>query len=141
MQNVKKIKANSIINSYAVAAGAIAITPIPFSDATLLIPTQTLMIVKLYNIYGKSITKGAVKGMLNALTTTTVARTFVGNVIKFIPGVGTVVGGVITTTVAYSFTKAMGKVILEGLENDTLDNSGDLKKLLKTGILLNKKSK
>ncbi|CAH0417627.1 YcjF family protein [Periweissella ghanensis] len=127
---IKNQQALLTIRGAAVAAAGIAVSPIPFTDATLLIPGQTAMIIELYRLYDRSIAEGAIKGILSSLATTTVARTVVGNLFKFIPGIGTVTGGAINGTVAYAFTNSMGLAVAKALENGELDTPGDLKDVI-----------
>lgn len=118
------------IRTAAIGAAAVAVTPIPFTDATLLIPTQTAMIVQLYRVYDQSITEGIIKGILSSLATTTIARGVVGNIVKFVPVIGTVTGGAINATVAVAFTNSMGKAVAKALEAGRIENPGDLKSVL-----------
>lgn len=127
LQNKQAIIA---IQTASLAAAGIGASPIPFTDATLLIPTQTAMIVAIYRAYGRSISEGAVKGVLSSLATTTIARGVVGNVIKFIPGIGTITGGIINTGVAVAFTQTMGLAIAERLEAGELEEPAQLKDII-----------
>lgn len=129
-------KALLAIRTASVAAAGVAATPIPFTDATLLIPAQTTMIIQLYRIYNRPIAEGAIKGILSSLATTTVARGVVGNLFKFIPGIGTVTGGAISATVAYAFTNSMGVAVAQALEAGELENPGDLKSVILAALNL-----
>ena len=57
---------HKIIHTAAAAAAATAASPIPFSDAALLIPIQTTMITSLYKANGANISRGVVDGALKA---------------------------------------------------------------------------
>ncbi|CAH0416183.1 DUF697 domain-containing protein [Periweissella fabaria] len=127
---IKNQQALLTIRGAAVAAAGVAVSPIPFTDAALLIPGQTAMIIELYRLYDRSITEGAIKGILSSLATTTVARGVVGNLFKFIPGLGTATGGAINATVAYTFTNSMGIAVAQALEAGELDKPGDLKDVI-----------
>ena len=113
----------------AAAAAATAASPIPFSDAALLIPIQTTMITSLYKANGANISRGVVEGALNATMVSglgkSLARNLTGNLLKFIPGVGTIAGGTINATVSVAFTEALGFAVvseLRGADNaDIID--------------------
>jgi uncharacterized protein (DUF697 family) len=99
---------HTIIHSATVAAGIVGANPIPFSDAALLVPIQTTMIVALYKKNGLTISQGVVKGVLKATLISGFGKSLAGNLFKFIPGVGTIAGGIINTGVAVMFTEFLG---------------------------------
>lgn len=108
--------ARSIVNKYVIAAAGLAATPIPFSDAFTLIPTQIGMIVHITTCFGQEIDKSVLTGFVSAVAGTTattfVGRTIVTNVLKFIPGIGSLVGGAIAATTAGALTKALGEAYI-----------------------------
>ena len=98
----------------AIGEGAV---PIPFvSDATLLIPTQLGMIASITAIFGfevnKSILTGFLSSTLGAGGATMLGRTIVSNLVKLIPGAGSVVGGVISGGTAGLLTAALGEAYI-----------------------------
>lgn len=104
-------------------AAATAASPIPFSDAALLIPIQTTMITGLYKANGANISRGVVEGALKATMVSGVGKSLAGNLLKFIPGVGTIAGGTLNAGVAVSFTEALGFAVvseLRGADNADL---------------------
>ena len=107
----KRERAFKRIAAAATAAAGVGATPIPFSDAFLLIPIQTALIVSVLQIYGLQVGGGA--GALGSLLTTlgvqNLGRATATNLIKLIPGAGSVIGGAINAAVAGSFTTAIGK--------------------------------
>lgn len=121
--NTSALKA---VHTAAIAAAGVAASPIPFTDATLLVPIQSAMIAAIYRAYGNRISDGAIKGVLTAIATTSVARSVAGNIIKIIPGVGTVLGATMNASVAVAFTELMGLSIAAAFENDEIDNTNDL---------------
>lgn len=124
------------INTATVAAGGVTLSPLPFSDSAMLIPVQTTMVMQIYKAYGKSISKGTLKGILTATTTSVLGRTLSGNLLKFIPGVGTIGGLVINGGVAVSLTKAIGTAVADGLEKDEIDTTNDLIQAITATLLL-----
>ena len=116
---------HKIIHTAAAAAATTAASPIPFSDAALLIPIQTTMITSLYKANGANISRGVVDGALRATMVSSVGKSLAGNILKFIPGVGTIVGGTLNAGVAVAFTEALGNEVvrkLRGADNaDIID--------------------
>lgn len=53
-----KDKAKSIIHSASAAAGSVALSPIPFTDAALLVPIQVGMITSLFKAYDQKMMRG-----------------------------------------------------------------------------------
>ena len=115
-------------------AAAAAASPIPFSDAALLIPIQATMITSLYKANGANISQGFVKGALKATMVSGLGKSLAGNLLKFIPGVGTLAGGTINAGVAVGFTEALGFAIvgeLRGTDNaDIIDLANVIKDVL-----------
>ena len=116
---------HKIIHTAAAAAATTAASPIPFSDAALLIPIQTTMITSLYKANGANISRGVVDGALKATMVSGLGKSLAGNLLKFIPGVGTIAGGTINATVSVAFTEALGIEVvrkLRGADNaDIID--------------------
>ena len=102
----KAKKAKWIIGTAATAAGGIGFTPIPCSDAPLLVTDQTTMIASLAALYGIGFDTVKV-GMLPFLAKLA-GTALASSLLKFIPGLGTIAGGAITAAIATSLTGAMG---------------------------------
>ena len=96
----------------AAAAGVAGATPIPFSDAAVLVPLQTGMLAKISVTFGLGIQKGTLATLVaSALTAGGVANAgkyLATNLVKFVPG-GNVAAGVIRAGVASSLTYAVGE--------------------------------
>ena len=119
LQNVQKASLDSKKRAaQAVVAAAVAgsfgegFAPIPFSDAALLIPTQVGMIAGITVIFGLDISKSFLTSFVSATIgsagATILGKTIVSNLLKLIPGVGTVAGGLISGTTAGLLTTALG---------------------------------
>ena len=102
----KATKAKAIIASAVAGAIAIGATPIPVSDAPLLVAAQTTMIASLAGLYG--IGNDAFKVGMIPFLAKLAGTTLAGSLLKAIPGIGTAVGGAITAAIAGSLTGAMG---------------------------------
>ena len=114
----------------AVAAGAAALTgasPIPFSDAAILVPTQVSMLAGITAIFGLPIEKAALTSIVSATIgtagATVLGKTVVSNLIKMIPGAGTIIGAAISGTTAAALTGALGEAYIAIL---TRVASGDI---------------
>jgi Uncharacterized protein/domain associated with GTPases len=116
----KKNKAHGIVASSATAAAAAGATPIPFADATVLIPIQIGMLAGITAVFGLDIKKSLLLTLLSSLITgtgaTLLGRTIVANLTKFIPGAGSVTGGVISAATASTVTIAFGEAYIATLE-------------------------
>lgn len=136
LQNVQKAsleakkKASLRVIASAVAASfGEGFAPIPFSDAALLIPTQLGMIAGITVIFGMDISKSFLTSFVSAtigsVGATVLGKTIVANLLKLIPGVGTVSGGLISGTTAGILTTAFGTAYLKIME---MVYKGEIKK-------------
>ena len=112
----KKKRAQAAIATATLAATGEGAAPIPFSDCVLLIPTQLSMIASITVIFGfdvnKSILTAFLSSTLGAGGTTLLGKTVVSNLVKLIPGVGTVGGGAISAATAGVLTAALGEAYI-----------------------------
>lgn len=112
----KKKRAQAAIATATLAATGEGAAPIPFSDCALLIPTQLGMIASITVIFGfdvnKSILTAFLSSTLGAGGATLLGKTVVSNLIKIIPGVGTVAGGIISAGTAGILTAALGEAYI-----------------------------
>ncbi|MGF2145034.1 YcjF family protein [Vagococcus fluvialis] len=116
----KKKASQAVVATAVAAAFGEGFSPIPFSDAALLVPTQVGMISGITVIFGMDVSKsfltGFVSSAIGASGTTILGKTLVSNLLKFIPGVGTVAGGVISGTTASLLTTALGLTYIQIME-------------------------
>lgn len=123
LQNVQKV---SLKTKKRVAQGIIAtavastfgegFVPIPFSDALLLVPTQVGMIAGITAVFGLDISKSILTSFVSATIggagATVLGKTIVSNLLKLIPGVGSVAGGMISGSTAGLLTTALGEAYI-----------------------------
>lgn len=107
-------------NAVAVAVAATAATgaiPIPFADAPLLIAEQVTLMATICGVYGIDVGKDGLKMLATAAMgaggASIVGKTVATNLLKLIPGAGTVAGGAISAGTAGVVTLAMGKAFIE----------------------------
>lgn len=116
----KHSRAMGVIAGAVTAAFGEGFLPIPCSDAAALVPTQMAMIAGVTAVYGvnvkKSVMTSIVTSLLGTTTLTIAGKTIVSNLLKFIPGVGTVVGGMISGGTAGALTGALGRTYMVIME-------------------------
>lgn len=109
----------TIISSSSAAAG-IAATPIPFADAAVLVPIQVAMLARISVLYGLDVSRTFVTGVVTAAIGPAGAavggRAIVANLLKFIPGAGTAVGGLVSAATAAAITTVLGEMYVAALE-------------------------
>ena len=112
----KKKVARGVVAAATLAAAGEGAAPIPFSDCALLIPTQLGMIASITVIFGFDIKKSILAAFLSSALgsggATLLGKTTVANLIKLIPGAGTLAGGIISAATAGVFTTALGEAYI-----------------------------
>lgn len=126
-----KEEAEIITHSYASIAAGIAASPLPFSDIALLLPTQVGMILHIAKAYELEMNAESAKKLIIALGavagTGFAVRAALGTALKFIPGAGSLAGGMINGTVAAATTEMMGQTFIAYLD----DNFSNLSEAIK----------
>ena len=107
-------------NAVVVAVGTTAATgaiPFPFADAPLLIGQQVALMATLSGIFEIDVKKDGLKALaataLGVSGAAVFGKTIATNLLKFIPGAGSVLGGAISAGTAGMVTLAMGKAYIE----------------------------
>jgi uncharacterized protein (DUF697 family) len=108
----KSQEANKYIAGAAASAAAAAATPIPFSDAALLVPIQLGMMARIAQIYKIKFERAALMAIASTTAATQLGRATFTGLLKMVPGAGTIVGGVVGAGVASTFTYSMGQAWL-----------------------------
>lgn len=101
------------IHTATAAASAAGGIPIPMSDAIPITAAQIAMIISLGKVFDITLSESAAKSIIGVGVTQQAGRAIVTNILKSIPGAGTVVGGVIGVTTAAALTEALGWVIAD----------------------------
>lgn len=116
----KKRHAQAAVATASLAAMGEGAAPIPFSDCALLIPTQLGMIASITVIFGFDVNKSIITALLSSTIgaggATLLGKTVVSNLLKFIPGAGTVTGGAISAGTAGVITAALGEAYIGVME-------------------------
>ncbi|SDB80270.1 Uncharacterized conserved protein, DUF697 family [Raineyella antarctica] len=108
----KASQARRFIAGTAAGAAGVAATPIPFSDATVLVPLQLGMMARIAQLYQVPVDRAALLAVASTTLATQAGRASVTGLLKLIPGAGTIAGGAIGAGIASSFTYAMGEAWL-----------------------------
>jgi len=113
----KRRKADAIVTQHSAGNAFVGMSPIPFSDAPVLLASQAGMIARILYVYDfgnyKEIAKNFMATSGASLVISNLGRSIAGNLIKLIPGIGSVIGGMINAAVASLITYAMGKATSE----------------------------
>ncbi|KAF5064199.1 hypothetical protein DSECCO2_286620 [anaerobic digester metagenome] len=103
---------------------AVGFIPIPFADAPIIATSQVTMIAKITAIFGISYDRamltslvGAMAGIGGAVVT---GRTLTTNLLKLVPGAGTLVTGMISGSTAAAITLTMSRVYISALREVSL---------------------
>lgn len=119
-----KRKTHATVHAASLTAAIIGCSPIPFSDAFLLVPIQLTMMGRLHKIFGQKFSENIGESLTRELVITSLGKSAVGNLMKLIPAVGTVAGAAVNAVVASTITQALGWVTVKMLNDgeDIFDN-------------------
>lgn len=116
----KKRAAQAAVAAAVASSFGEGFAPIPFSDAALLVPTHVVMIAGITVIFGLDISKSFltsfVSSTIGTAGATVLGKTVVSNLLKLIPGIGTLAGGAISGTTAGLLTTALGEAYIKIME-------------------------
>lgn len=111
--DAKRKQARSYIRQQCAAAFGVGFAPIPMSDAPLLVANEMALIARILYLYDLGSVSDMIKSMgvssLLGSLLTSLGKSAVANLIKLIPGVGTIVGGMISGGVGSTITAAVGE--------------------------------
>lgn len=109
-------RANLVIGSASTAAAAIGGSPIPCSDYYLLCALQSAMMASLGKVYELRIKPQAMMQLLQSVAGLCVSAQCglkMGSILKSIPGIGTILGGATSATLAAVVTFSLGMLLKE----------------------------
>ena len=116
---LKVQRARNAVRAASVAAGTVAANPIPFSDALLLAPLQVGMLATITQLFGIPVGREFLATLLTSVlgvsATTFGGRLLATNLLKLLPGGGTLAAGVIASGTAVSLTAALGETYVAAL--------------------------
>jgi uncharacterized protein (DUF697 family) len=110
--------AETIIRNHVIwSMGASYIIPLPVADVFAVSALQLDMIRQMCRVYDIDFAETQGKAIVSALTTSTMARAGARSLLKVIPVVGTVVGGITVAVVNGASTYALGEVFKKHFSN------------------------
>lgn len=107
----KKRQADEAITAATAASALAAATPIPFSDAAILVPIQVAMVGRIIDLYGVSDLASISKGIIGNVVISQIGKSISASILKMIPIVGQIVGSIVNAGVAASITGILGTAI------------------------------
>ena len=103
-----------VINMASYGCAVVAVSPIPFSDAVLMLPVQSAMVMTVGHIFGRKLTEADARDLLLELGATAGVGLLTRQGLKaLLP----VVGALLTIPAAYATCWAMGRVSMEYFQN------------------------
>jgi len=113
---LKREKSQKIVMGTVATNFAVGFIPIPFADAAILAAAEIAMLGSIAATYGFKLEKKELVSFISALAgvggATVLGKTIVSNLLKLVPGAGTVVGGAISGTTAAILTFALGNAFI-----------------------------
>ncbi len=110
-------EANSIIQNHIMWSMGAGLIPVLIADVFAVSALQLDMIRQLCKVYDIDFQETQGKAIVTSLTSTALARLGAGSIIKLIPGVGTLLGGVTVSAFAGASTYALGEVFKKHFES------------------------
>lgn len=94
---------------FSASAALVGASPVPFSDAVVLMPIQVAMTARIFYIFGINVSAAAIaKNLIASRLISMLGKSLVGNIIKFFPGLGTAAGALINGAIASTITLSLG---------------------------------
>ena len=108
-------RAHEVILQHIAGASIVALSPIPFSDAPILVANQFGMISRILYIYDlggleNMLKGGAIQSIIGQLVSN-LGKSLVANILKLLPGIGTIIGATISAAVASLITLSLGEAV------------------------------
>ena len=111
----KRKHADSIIKNHAIWSMGAGFIPVPIADLFAVSAVQLDMIRQVSRVYDLDFKEAQGKAIISALTGSSLAR-LGARAIKFVPGVGSVLGGVTLAVLSGASTYALGEVFKKHFE-------------------------
>ena len=113
--STKRAQADAIVKKHVLFSIGGGLIPIPLADLAAVTALQVSMLEQLAGVYGVGYNRSIAKSFIGALTGGAAAK--VGaSLIKAIPGLGTVIGGVAMSATSGASTYAVGQVAIGQFE-------------------------
>lgn len=116
----KRLKAGAVIKKHVLWSTGAGLIPVPMADLAAVTAVQVSMLEDLAEIYDVKYSEPVIKNFITALTGGMIAR-LGASVVKAIPGLGSIVGGLSMSVMSGASTYAVGQVA-----RNELEESGDI---------------
>ncbi len=103
--------AQDIVKSHVMYSLGAGLVPVPLLDIAAVSAVQLDMLKQLAKVYDQDFKESAGKGWISAITGSTLAR-MGASLVKSIPGIGTILGGVTMSALSGASTYAIGQVFV-----------------------------
>ena len=113
----KREQADAIIKKHVLFSIGGGLIPIPLVDMAAVTALQVSMLEQMADLYGIGYNRSIGKSFIAALTGSTVAK-LGASLIKAIPGVGSLIGGVAMSAMSGASTYAVGQVAISQFESE-----------------------
>lgn len=102
--------ADTIIRNHVIWSMGAGLIPVLIADIFAISALQLDMIRQLCKVYNINFAETQGKAIVTSLTSSTLARITAGSVVKMIPGLGSIIGGITVSVFAGASTYALGEV-------------------------------
>ncbi|MBR9919196.1 MAG: DUF697 domain-containing protein [Bacteroidetes bacterium] len=109
--------ADTIVRNHVIWSMGAGMIPVLIADIFAVSALQLDMIKQLCRVYDVNFSETQGKAIVTSLTSSTIARVTAGSLIKIIPGVGSLLGGVTVSIFAGASTYALGEVFKKHFES------------------------
>src|SRR6188474_1562473 len=127
----KQKHADTIIKNHIIWSMGAGLIPVPIVDFFAVSGIQLDMIRQLCKLYDQDFKEAQGKAIITSLTGSGIARMGAKAMIKFIPGVGSVIGGVTMAVLSGASSYALGEVFKKHFETGGTFLDFDVKRLKK----------
>lgn len=109
--------AETVIRTHVLLSMGASFIPILLADIFAVSALQLDMIRQMCRVYNVDFKETQGKAIVSALTTSTLARAGARSLVKLIPGIGSIIGGVTVSVFAGASTYALGEVFKKHFES------------------------
>lgn len=116
--NLERSKhADTIIRNHVVWSMGAGFIPVLIADIFAVSALQLDMIRQMCKVYDQDFSEQQGKAIVTSLTSSTIARLTARSVVKLLPGIGSIIGGVAVSIFAGASTYALGQVFKKHFES------------------------
>lgn len=106
-------KCHKAIHTASTAAALAGAIPIPMSDAIPITAAQIGMIISIGKCFDITLSQAAAKSIAGVVLSQQAGRAIFTNILKVIPGAGTIAGSVVGASTAATLTEVLGWIVAD----------------------------